>query len=258
MDIVILGAGGKLGRLLRPLFPQNARWLTRADVDVQDQTAMRAALSGAGAVLCMAGVTNTSAQPMRLNTALAEATLDAARDVGARRVFLFSSAAVYGNTPGLCTEDVPTAPVSTYGHSKLAMEKAATRHTHPSTVLRLGNVAGADAILAGWAPGFQLDQLANGSTPRRSYIGPHALARTLASLARTPSLPSHFNVAAPGCVQMGALLDAAGLAWSPRPATDATIPSVNLDTTRLRMFTEFKVSDSTPNGIVEDWQNRQS
>jgi len=258
VDIVILGAGGKLGRLLRPVFPQKARWLTRAEVDVRNTTALRAALQGADAIICMAGVTNTSSQPLHMNSDIAVRTLDAARDVSAGRVFLLSSAAVYGPNVGTCAEDGPTAPYSEYGKSKLTMEQAAFRHRHPNTVLRLGNVAGADAILAGWTPGFQLDQLPDGSTPRRSYIGPNALARALATLSEAAALPPLLNVAAPGCVQMGALLDAAVLEWSPKPATRATIPAVNLDTTRLSMFTEFKASDSTPEGIVRDWQNRQS
>jgi UDP-glucose 4-epimerase len=56
--IVFLGAGGKLGRLLRPIFPECAEWLTRGDVDIFDVTALRAALTGAGAVVCLAGVTH--------------------------------------------------------------------------------------------------------------------------------------------------------------------------------------------------------
>lgn len=261
MRIVVLGAGGKLGRLLRPVFPGQACWLTRADADIQDAGALRTALRGADAVICMAGVTHTSAQPMHLNTDLALRTLDAARDTGAGHVFLVSSASVYGSFPGLCVEGGPTAPASDYAHAKLAMEAAAARHAHPNTVLRLGNVAGADAILAGWSPGFQIDQFPDGTTPRRSYIGPHLLARTfadVADVARTGRLPALLNVAAPACVQMGDLLDAAGLNWTGRPAGAATIPSVHLDISRLRLFTEFKASDCTPVGIVEDWQNRQA
>ncbi len=256
MDLVILGAGGKLARLLRPVFPQKARWLTRADVDILDTAALRVALRGADVVICMAGVTNASAQPLHMNTDIAVRTLDAAQEVSAGRVILLSSAAVYGGTAGICAEDGPTAPYSEYGKAKLAMESAAAQHPHPNTVLRLGNVAGADAILAGWVPGFRLDQLPDGSTPCRSYIGPNALARTLSALSEAPALPPRLNVAAPGCIQMGALLDAACLEWRPKPATAATIPTVNLDTTRLRTFTEFKAADSTPIGIVEDWQNR--
>lgn len=256
MDVVVLGSGGKLGRLLRPVFPLTARWFARSDLDICDADSLRAALRGADAVICLAGITNASARPMDVNTELALSTLDAARDVRAGRVLLFSSAAVYGANAGICTEDGPTAPASEYAASKLAMEQAVTDHGHPNTVLRLGNVAGADAILAGWRPGFQLDVLSDGSTPKRSYVGPNVLARTLVALAKAPFLPSILNVAAPGCVQMGALLDAAGLHWTPRPATKETIPSVNLDTTQLCLFTDFKASDGTPEGIVKDWQNR--
>ena len=252
----MLGAGGRLGRLLRPVFPSPARWFARTEVDVCDLSALRAALRGADTVLCMAGVTNTSAQPMHMNADLSLRTLEAARDVGAGHVFLFSSASVYGANAGICTENGPVSPASEYAESKLAMERVAREHAHPNTVLRLGNVAGADAILSGWRAGFQLDQLPDGGTPQRSYIGPHALTQTLVDLALASGLPPVLNVAAPGCVPMGALLDAAELNWTPRPATAATIPSVYLDTTQLCTFTDFKASDSTPEGIVKDWQSR--
>lgn len=256
MDIVVLGAGGKLGRLLRPVFPRAARWLSRAELDIRDHDSMRASLSGADAVICMAGVTHASAGAMEGNINLALQVLEAARDVGAGHVLLMSSAAVYGRNSALLSEDGPVAPASEYGAAKLAMERAAAAHAHPSTSLRLGNVAGADAILGAWRPGFRLDQFPDGSTPRRSYIGPHALARTLAALAGVTALPPVLNIAASGTVQMGDLLDHAGLAWTVRPATPRSIPIVNLDTGRLQSFTEFKPCESTPEGIVEDWQNR--
>ncbi|MEM6372296.1 MAG: NAD-dependent epimerase/dehydratase family protein [Pseudomonadota bacterium] len=258
MGIVILGAGGRLGSLLRPIFPGTAQWHCRADVDLTDTPSLTAALRGAHAVFCMAGVTNAQSALMDLNTDVAVRTLDAAAHAGAGRVFVFSSAAVYGNAAGLLPEDSALAPLSPYGRAKVAMENAAAAHAHPSTVLRLGNVAGADAVLNGWQPGFQLDVLPDGDTPWRSYIGPHALARVLHDLAYRAGLPHVLNVASPGCVAMGDLLDAAGLDWIARPASPATIPSVNLDTSCLRAFTEFKPADATPTGIVEDWQKRRA
>lgn len=258
MGIVVLGAGGRLGTLLRPVLPGKATWLTRADVDICDDTALRTALRAAQTVICMAGVATDHPEQVDRNIDLAKRTLDAAAQVGAGRVLLFSSAAVYGNAPGCLSEDHLAVPVSSYGKAKRDMERMAATHRHSNTVLRLGNVAGADAILFGWQSGFALDQLTDGTTPRRSYIGPNALARTLWDLAAAPSLPARLNVAGPGCVQMGALLDAAGLAWTTRPATPATIPSVNLDITRLRTFIDFKAWEGTPDGIVADWQNRLS
>lgn len=254
MSVVVLGAGGRLGRLLAPRWPDGVRWLTRADVDVLDAGALAHALTGASAVLCLAGVTNGTDRAMSLNTTLARAALDAAARAQAGRVFLFSSAAVYGAQGGRLPEDGPTAATSDYGEAKIAMEEMAATHPHPSTVLRLGNVAGADAILDRWRPGFALDTFPDGSTPKRSYIGPDTLVRALRTLAGQHDLPAILNLCAPGCVEMGALLDAAGLAWAHRPATDKTIGEVWLDTRVLETIVAFSPTDSTPAGIVADWQ----
>ncbi|GGX38744.1 epimerase [Tateyamaria omphalii] len=250
MRIVMLGAGGKLGQLLKPRWPGAATWTTRSDVDIADPDALARALSGADAVFCLAGVTHGSNAPMELNTTLARQTLDAAHGA---HVFLFSSAAVYGALQGLLSENGATSAQSQYGISKLEMERMAAQHPNPSTSLRLGNVAGADAILGGWQPGFQLDQFPDGSTPVRSYIGPGKLAEVLNTLAHSNDLPQVLNIATPNTVHMGDLLDAAALEWTPRPATDRAIASVHLDTAALERFTSFTDSDSTANGIVADW-----
>mmetsp|Transcript_6981 Transcript_6981/g.11219 ORF Transcript_6981/g.11219 Transcript_6981/m.11219 type:complete len:261 (-) Transcript_6981:2070-2852(-) len=254
MGIVILGAGGKLGQLLRPVFPVPATWATRTDVDVQDTEALKAALTGATSVICLAGVIHTGGQPMDLNVTLARAVLDAAQAVNAGRVMLFSSAAVYGHTPSPLREDGPTAPASPYGTAKLAMEQMAAAHSHPNTTLRLGNVAGADAILGNWKPGFTLDTFPNGTTPKRSYIGPNKLAQVIHGLTQARAVPRLINVAAPGAVEMGALLDAAGREWTQRLATDQTIANVTLETRRLEKLVSFDPSDGTAAGIVADWQ----
>lgn len=250
----MLGAGGKLGQLLKPRWPGEAVWTTRSDVDISDPAALARALAGAYVVFCLAGVTPGSDVPMGLNTTLARQTLDAAQGA---HVFLFSSAAVYGALPGPLAEDGPTSAQSPYGETKLEMERMAAKHPNPSTSLRLGNVAGADAILGGWKPGFQLDQFPDGTTPSRSYIGPGKLAQVLNQIAQSSDLPTVMNVAAPNPVQMGDLLDAALLKWTPRPATDRTIAQVRLDTTVLERFTSFTDSDSTASGIVTDWKQGQ-
>ncbi|WP_299704843.1 NAD(P)-dependent oxidoreductase [uncultured Tateyamaria sp.] len=251
MRIVMLGAGGKLGQLLEPRWPGEAVWTTRSDVDIADPNTLTRTLNAADAVFCLAGVTHGSTASMELNATLARQTLDAAQGA---HVFLFSSAAVYGALQGPLTEDGPTSPQSPYGKSKLEMERLAARHPNPSTSLRLGNVAGADAILGGWKPGFQLDQFSDNTTPARSYIGPGKLARVLNALARANTLPKIMNIAAPKTVSMGALLDAASLKWTPQPATDRTIANVHLDTSTLERFTSFTDSDSTAAGIVADWK----
>lgn len=256
MGTVILGAGGRLGQLLRPIYPGPALWLTRSNLDViaAAPETLQGALDGADAVICLAGVTHGSGRPMAENTLIATRVLDAARAVNAGPVILFSTAAIYGALPGPLREDGPTAPASPYAIAKLEMEADVLRHAHPHLVLRLGNVAGADAILGNWAPGFHLDTLPDGSTPRRSYVGPNSLARILHELTQRSGHPPLLNVAAPGTVEMGALLDAAGLPWSARRATQSTIASVHLDTQVLETLTSFDPRDSTPEGIVADWQ----
>lgn len=250
----MLGTGGRLGQLLRPRWPGHATWTARADVDIDNSDALTHALTGADVVFCFAGATPLSGVPVDTNVDVARKALDAANGA---HVFLFSSAAVYGALQGALSENGPTSPQSPYAHAKLRMEQVAATHPNPNTVLRLGNVAGADAILGNWAPGFELEQLPDGTTPARSYVGPTKLAQVLSVLASQTHLPKILNVAAPATVAMGDLLDAAGLTWTPKPATDRTIAKVHLDTTMLENRVAFAQADSTATGIVNDWQSER-
>ena len=269
--VVLLGASGRLGRMLRGLWPgatppvAQARGAGAGEVTLDplaDPGGTVAALDGAGTVICLWGVTPARAAregcALSLNVELARAALDAAPAAGAGRVLLASSAAVYGAAEGPLREDAACQPASDYGRAKLEMEALAARHPHPATCLRIGNVAGADAILGGWRAGMALDTLADGRTPRRSYIGPASLARVMHALCGHDDLPDTLNVAAPGTVEMGALLDAAGLAWAPRPAGPDTIAEVALDTARLERLTAFAPEEGTPEGIVAQWRAHES
>jgi nucleoside-diphosphate-sugar epimerase len=121
------------------------------------------------------------------------------------------------------------------------MEKACARWSTPDmqiTCLRIGNVAGADALLA-QARGrdsadILIDRFDDGGTPLRSYIGPGTLADALMRLAEYPAtLPPVLNVAAPVPVEMGVLADAAGLHWRPRATEQGQAQRITLDCTRL-------------------------
>ncbi len=252
--LVVLGAGGKLGRLLSRAWPADVVQFTRTELDLTDRGALTQALSGARAVLCLAGVTHGADKPMSLNVTLAQHTLDAAAQANCGRVMLASSAAVYGRQPGSLTEDTAPAPLADYGRAKVEMEQMAARHPHPNTCLRIGNVAGADAILGGWRPGFELDVLDSGTTPQRSYVGPRTLARVIHALAMVDDLPPVLNVATPGVVAMGDLLDTAGLTWSPRTPKREITAKVTLDTARLSTFIEWQPQDSTAPGMVREWK----
>ncbi len=261
-QILVLGATGRIGAMLRRVWPAGqGLWQARSSVppappaewvrfDPQsDPAALTAAAMRAEVILCLAGVTPAAAArgaDMADNIALALAAVRAGAAAG-RPVLLASSAAVYGAQGGLLSESTPLAPVNNYGRAKAEMERRAADLGAglgvPVSALRIGNVAGADAILGGWREGFTLDRFADGRTPRRSYIGPVTLARVLADLAARAAgagdLPGCLNIAAPGVVEMGALLDAAGLAWAPRPAPEGAIPEVALDVTALTRLVPF-------------------
>lgn len=197
---------------------------------------------------------------MRDNARLARAAITAAATTGAR-VLLASTAAVYGAQSGLLREAGPVCPASDYGMSKLEMEQVALELAAELdcrvTSLRIGNVAGSDAILGGWRAGFALDRFADGRTPRRSYIGPVLLAEVLLRLCRCDALPKVLNVAAPGMVEMGALLDQAGLPWQSRTPSSDAIPEVQLDVSSLAKLVDFDADAGSPARLVAEWRQSE-
>lgn len=264
--ILVIGATGRIGSALRRYWdPDAAIWQARrvapgfSTCDPLAEPQKLAALAkAADTILCLAGTVPRPGQDVdfELNTALATATLHAARAQRAR-VLLCSSAAVYGDQSGLLHESAALAPANAYGVSKARMEESAqdlaARLGLPLCVLRIGNVAGFDAILGGWRDGFQLDRFADGATPQRSYVGVKTLALTLQDLARAPALPACLNVAQTGCIAMGDLLDQAGLPWQARPAPDGAIPSVQLDVSALARLTPRIAPPASAPQLVHEW-----
>lgn len=266
----MLGAQGRLGRMLQQCWPVPSELVLQSrrkgpgihtfDILAAPNELAKVALK-CRAVICLAGVTNVhnarTGDPMRLNTELALATISAAPR--GMPVFIASSAAVYGNENGLCREDQNVVPVSEYGHAKREMELAAIalgqKRGVPVTALRIGNVAGADAILGGWSPEMVLDRFPNGMTPARSYIGPFGLARILHLLTCQTGLPDILNIATPGAVEMGALLSQAGLDFGTKDAPPGAIPKVELDVSRLAQWVDFAPDAGTPRALVRDWEN---
>jgi nucleoside-diphosphate-sugar epimerase len=275
--VMLLGASGQLGSMLRKLWPEpdelvcQSRYKRPGFVSFDqclDVVAARRASKGARTVVCLSGVTprnsKQSGDPFSLNTDLALAAVQAAHDAKASRVFLLSSAAVYGQADGIQHENATCEPVSYYGRSKLDMErtalKAAAELGQAATVLRIGNVAGADAILGSWRGGMEIDSLPDGTTPCRSYIGPETLTRVIYGLTQVADLPDIINIAAPGSIELGGLLDAAALAWAPRCAVGNVIKKVELSTSRLERHLGSAAEHSTAAGVVAEWSrfNRNS
>lgn len=245
--------------------PANAPALHWAPADGPGPLCALAAERGAPAVVIMlAGVVPGAAAPLTDNARLAEAVIDAARQVGTPRVLVASSSAVYGparHNP--LHESARFEATGAYGMAKRRMEDVCQQARATGLdvcVLRIGNVAGADMLLrnarrATPAQPLELDRFSGGGTPERSYIGPATLARVLATLAGQPEpLPPVLNVAAPRPVRMQELVVAAGVPWRHVPAPPDAVERLTLDCGALARLHAFDPSDSQPAAMVAQWQ----
>ena len=210
MKLLVTGANGRIGRMLRHIWAGEAEVLWHArqpgpGVDVVWDIGAGSVpdLPGGLTVLHLAGGKGSYAAATRAVLGLV-----------AVQVLVMSSAAVYGSGALPWRESDPVAPETPYAVEKLAAEIVA-RGQPGVTLLRLANLAGADGLLGSLVPGREvvLDPIA-GQTggPERSYIGPRVLASVLRGLLGR-NLPPVINVAQPGEVSMAALLDARGQPW---------------------------------------------
>ena len=299
--MAVLGASGRIGRVLRAWWPEAApvTWIarrpmeggTRCDplaepgrlAEILSAAGVRAVLSLAGPVPGGAGGANSAETETDLAAHAALARVLLAAVPSSVPVLFASSAAIYGR-PEEAGDDSwlseaaplpPRAALSPYGQAKFDMEAAvlAAREAPaiaPATCLRIGNVAGLDAVLGGWRAPFRLHAFADGRTPRRSYIGPGQLAAVLAALLMRAAegeglpavLPAVLNVAAPGTVEMGALPEAAGLAYERQTAPVTAIPRVALETRLLLAHLPgdqaAALAHVTATALVADWRATQA
>lgn len=277
VSAVIVGASGAVGKLLVPYWNKEAApvllqyrgitppWEMGNCLQwnpAEGPAALKrwvAAHAPPPCLIVLAGVKPFGQRDLSLNASVVEKCLSAAHEIGMRRALVASSSAVYGNhlDRGFREED-ETRPVTAYGKAKLDMERFCRRQVAPEmelTYLRIGNVAGADSLLsqviAGRAEPLVIDRFADGGTPLRSYIGPGTLAELLLQLAGFPGrLPEILNVGTPDPVEMGALADAAGLCWNPRPQSDARHQRITLDCGRLWSLLPGQAGASDPAAIV--------
>lgn len=271
--ILLVGATGRVGRLLvgnwRIAPPRHAHlvYQSRHQTDFpmllwspeNGSTALQADADRHGpyaAMIMLAGATPATGADMNVNVTIAEECLRAATETGIPRVLLASSSAVYGASSGTpFTETDPVAPQSDYARSKLAMEQVAATFRTPALdicALRIGNVAGADALMLNAAKAtpdapVRIDRFADGTGPQRNYIGPATMARVLEHLSLTPAtLPPILNLAAPRPVMMEALAQAADIPWQFTAAPDSAIHRVTLDCAQLAALYPFTAQDSDP------------
>ena len=118
-----------MGRELARLLPA-ARLYTREDLDVADEAGVRSALSDARVVVHLAAFTNVDAcesEPERavaVNARGTEHVARAAREAGARVIYVSTDYVFGGDKEGAYEEGDPPRPLNVYGRSKLEGERA--------------------------------------------------------------------------------------------------------------------------------------
>ena len=266
--LLITGSAGRLGRGLRLLWPSKVcgltpHWFGRHGTDETEAWHIRnsdppSCLQGA-VVLHLAAVLRGTAAELAANASMATALCAAAKNAGARHILLASTAAVYRPGAQDIPESQPPHPANPYGAAKLAAEHAAAQTlASPGdpdlTILRIGNVAGADALLGCQGPALLDPVKGQSGGPLRSYIGPQVLAQVLAELAgmaaRGATLPRVLNIAQSPVVAMGDLLTAAQRDWRFGPPRDGVVPRVGLDANLLGSL--VRLPPATATGIVAD------
>jgi hypothetical protein len=270
--VLVTGAAGRVGTLLRAAWaicpPRQFRplWHGRTALgpdwlgwDMLSAPCPPLAPEPA-AILHLAGATAQNPGHLDETLAIARAAHLAAQRFRCRRLFIASSAAVYGPAEG-AGEARATAPVTPYGRAKTAMENAARNWREPPvTLLRIANIPGADALLAAdRSPcGITLDPAGTpASGPLRSWIGPLTLASALESLISRAlagtHLPDLLNLAQRPPLPMAALLDAAGIDWRFGPPNPGTLGRVTLSTRRLaQTLPPLPTADAA--ALVAEWR----
>lgn len=265
---IVVGASGRVGRLIArawalagqaPTLQHRGAGLPSDLPQLEWHPLSAAPLEPGrfGAMIVLAGAVRGD---LTLNAQLAEACCAAAVQAGIGQVLLASSSAVYGANGGLaCREDTATDPVNDYGRAKLAAEAVADRWRARGlaiTALRIGNVAGADALLGGIRPGepTKIDCFADGTGPVRSYIGPRTLADVLARLLGQ-DLPRVLNIGAPHPVAMADLAQAAGADWQYQAAPATAYQRITLDCSLLAQHYDFSETQSDAAAMVAEWRS---
>jgi dTDP-4-dehydrorhamnose 3,5-epimerase len=126
--ILITGAGGQVGRALRPLLA-DARFAAHEDLDVTDGSAVASAARGQDVIVHLAALTNVDAceverdRAQRVNTEGTANVVTAARAAGARVVYVSTDFVFSGESADEYHEDDPVGPINVYGDTKLQGER---------------------------------------------------------------------------------------------------------------------------------------
>ncbi|MEV4493578.1 dTDP-4-dehydrorhamnose reductase [Micromonospora coxensis] len=135
--VLVTGAGGMLGQDLLAVLASRSDLTvsaaTRAELDITDAEAVRAAVAGHDVVFNTAAWTDVDGAEQAEEAATAvngDGVAHLARacaDTGARLVQVSTDYVFPGNADAPYAEDAPTDPINAYGRSKLAGERAVVR-----------------------------------------------------------------------------------------------------------------------------------
>ena len=274
--LLVLGASGKVGRLLRSIWsahpPTGLRVLYQfRDAVPNDTGCLRFApgepvetLGPIDAVLALWGATAGSDAALAVNSDLALEAMRIARAGGADRVLHSSSIAVYAPSDRPLSENDLIAAPNAYGVAKSMMETVVRSDADPrSCALRIGSVAGAESLAASVdtylaaknKTPLNLHRFSSGKGPVRSYIAPSDLAQIIETLALRPlgEIPDSLNIGSARPVTMDALLTATDIPFDWKPAPDGAREYAVLNTDRLHELVALPATDSDPARIVRDW-----
>jgi dTDP-4-dehydrorhamnose reductase len=150
MKILITGANGQLGLALLKAFSFNApifsaTGLTRADLDISDESAVRRVIAGQKPdvlINCAAYTAVDRAEAERdrafaINERGAANLAKACKSVGALMIHFSTDYVFDGSGSRAYVETDPVAPLGVYGASKLAGERAVTEHADDHLIFRL-------------------------------------------------------------------------------------------------------------------------
>ena len=275
--VVLLGANGRVGRLLSKTWGKTLNlsiltqgrqghhdlvWDPIAEPAATFSSFLDAMVSVQGVLVFFGPGSHASAEELAGSNLATLIALKAAITAQIPRVFVASSSAVYRPGSNL-NESAPLAPVGTYGAAKCDLEAEINQLDPGQTEiirLRIGNVAGADALLGqvvgrNCSEPLQIDRFADGCGPIRSYISPRMLADVLVSLLNHAGpLPGILNIGANQPVDMADLAQAAGLKWDWRdaPREKAPLQRITLDCTALSRLVGRDLIETTPEQIISD------
>jgi dTDP-4-dehydrorhamnose reductase len=146
MKVLLVGAGGQVGRAFRALAPdtQNLAAFTHAELDITDPAQVRRAVTGlhpqwivnAAAYTAVDAAEGARAAAHALNATAVGHLAAAAHEVGARLLHISTDFVFDGRASRPYAPDAETAPLGVYGATKLDGERAALTGDPAALIVR--------------------------------------------------------------------------------------------------------------------------